>query len=73
MTELCCANCGVTRAPAAQVATIAVCAACGSSNVIAANGQTRRANAQDTDVLSPGDRALLVKARSSIVRPERSR
>ncbi len=66
-----CASCQLEMEPAARVGAIAVCAKCGASVVVQQDGTVRRATAMDTDALQPGDRAVLVKARSAIARPER--
>jgi hypothetical protein len=73
VSELTCPVCLSTREEAARVGVVAICGACGSSIVVGADGAIRRANAMDIDNLMPGDRATLVKARSALVRPERSR
>ena len=71
MTEITCPVCSNTGEPVARIGPLAVCFNCGSSLVVEQNGSIRRAIATDTESLQPGDRAKLVKARSSIARPGR--
>jgi len=68
-----CPVCGNVTEPAAHVATIAICAACGSSLNVDAAGTVRRAVAQDTEQLSVSDLARLTAARAIIARPQRRR
>jgi predicted amidophosphoribosyltransferase len=49
---------------------VGICKNCGASVLHQQDGTVRRATAMDLDVLSPGERASLVKAHSSIVRPK---
>ena len=67
--EVRCPACHVAGPLATRIGNVAVCGACGESIVFDINGSVRKAMAADLDVLSPRDRALLVKARSAIARP----
>ena len=65
-----CPACGQHTPLATRIGNIAVTGCCGESIVFDINGTVRKAMAADLDVLSPRDRALLVKARSAIARPK---
>jgi hypothetical protein len=73
MATVTCPVCLSSKEEAVRVGIVAICGACGSSLVVSPSGTIRRATAADFDHLMPGDRALLVKARSALVRGERSR
>jgi uncharacterized paraquat-inducible protein A len=66
-----CPSCGGIDVPALQVQSIAICHQCGSSVVVYPDGQTSRAQLKDLDQLTPGDRARLTRARSTIARPKK--
>jgi hypothetical protein len=68
MSVIACPVCGEAKEPAAHVTTIAVCASCGTSLAIAADGSVRRATAHDTDVLSASQLRQLQHARGQITR-----
>jgi len=69
MSEIRCASCQETMEPVAHIGVVAICSKCGASLVVEPTGVVRRAVALDTESLMPQDRAALVKARSSLVRP----
>jgi predicted amidohydrolase len=71
MPLLTCPLCGETTEPAARVATLAVCGACGASLRIDAAGTVSRATAQDTAALGPADLQTLTRAHAAITRPDR--
>lgn len=68
MSPIRCPSCGLTGAPAAAIADLVVCGACGASGVVE-GGTVRRATAVDTTALSPADLQLLRMARGKIARP----
>jgi hypothetical protein len=65
-----CPVCHTTGAPAAAIATLVVCAACGASLLVDDTG-VRRATAADTTALSPADLQTLRMARGKIARAGR--
>jgi hypothetical protein len=65
-----CLACQTTGAPAAAIAGLVVCAACGASLVVDASG-IRRATAADTTALSAADLHGLRLARGKIARAAR--
>lgn len=66
-----CPACSVDAPYAVQVATIAVCAACGASLHVDQDGSVRRATAAETTELSDADLQTLRTARGRIARPGR--
>lgn len=68
LPEIACPVCLTTHDPAAQVAAIAICGACGASLVIDATG-IRRATAADTTALDLSDLQILRRARGALARP----
>jgi hypothetical protein len=58
-----CPVCWQTAELAAQIRSVAVCASCGASFVIEADGSNRRATATDTTALTDAERQTLRKAR----------
>lgn len=66
-----CPACSADAEYAVQVATIAICAACGSSLHVDHDGSVRRATAAETTELSDADLQTLRKARGRIARPDR--
>jgi len=67
MPSYSCPVCHVTGEPAAEVAGIVVCGACGSSLVVDDTG-IRRASGGDTLLLTPADLQALRNARGKIAR-----
>jgi NAD-dependent SIR2 family protein deacetylase len=67
-----CPVCGHTfREPAAQIGTVLVCPACGSSLHADDDGTVRPATAAETTALSAADLQTLRTARGRIARPDR--
>lgn len=66
-TEISCPVCATTGAPAAQIAAIAICGACGASLVVDATG-IRPATAADTTRLDVEDLQQLRRARGPLAR-----
>lgn len=73
MSALLCPACNQSGEPAVRVGTIAVCASCGASVVIAPDYTVKRATLDDTTVLSPSELDTVRRARAKIVRGERRR
>lgn len=66
-----CPVCRADADPAAQVGTLAVCAACGASIHSDPDGTLRRATAVETSELGDADLDTLRAARGRIARPNR--
>jgi len=62
-----CPLCEQMRAPMLRLATIAVCGHCHAVLAITADGTVRAAQSADTDGLTPGERADIVRAKSAVV------
>jgi len=67
-----CPDCHTTADPLLQIGDVAICAACGASLHIGADG-VRKMRHSDTETMDLAEMAQLRRARASIVRADRTR